>query len=726
MKNEPHSPTNHDEYPSDAFAYRDIEHSFLTFYERNARLKNSLSWRITSPIRCVPHYIRRLRSCFIRLRLVIQHSRTIFKFNKNKNILSQFKELFNKIRTPGKIDIAYHKWRQAHPLPLLHSDEISPRNILILISHEALHSPNYPDCLASLQTQRGCTTSIYPITTQLPSSFDAYDAVLWIRMATVLTADYGQIACRSLDSGNILFYADHDTQLSTVLHERPFFKPTFSPELLKQVDYLAAGCALSPTWLTKQSSLHDGMSDISLYEWVRNLSPTQTQHLPLCLSHLLDSAATQLIPPILSAPIATPPTKNQKITIIIPTAFQENYLKTLLKSLHNTMKSYKEDIEIVIITNKDIKQAESSLKDILIPYQLIFYNRDFNYSAFNNEAVQQTNGDILFFLNDDIELKDACWLPDMLALLLRSKTGAVGSLLLYPDNTIQHAGCLIGMNGGVGHIGVGLPADTKKYHGLLTAQREVSAVTGACMAIRREVFLQAQMFDEHLPLSFNDVALCLRLRDMGYTQYITTRSKIIHHESRSRGYDTTARKYQTNREHFLYARAHYPALREIDPYYNLNLDLSSIYEGYAPSSPARQALLLRPASPGCLIILAQRMDYDTSTIPLLTMLTEYKKKKAPVRLIIAGTNETRFSHQCRTIMTSEFVLMKHVQDIRTTLLEAPEDTLLLDLRLREIMEGMSPDRPLTGFWIHNGKPCFIDLFGRRTLLQQNSELTTIK
>ncbi|GBQ29462.1 glycosyltransferase [Gluconacetobacter sacchari DSM 12717] len=721
MKEKPSFPPDLDEYPSGALAYRDLEHSFLTFYQRNARLKNSLSWRMTLPIRQVTHHNRRWRARFARLRLAAQHLQALFQHTKQHGLAALWRTFREKGRAPTHIDLAYHHWRKAHPLPRLNDDEVTPRRLLVLISPEALRSPDYPVCLASLQEQRGCTVVVNPLSDPLPTQLDVYDAIIWMRTAAMLVPDYGQIACRALSDGSILFYADHDTHLSTILHERPFFKPAFSPELLGQVDYLAAGCALSPDWLAEQGRPDDSY----LYEMLRHLSSSQVRHLPLCLSHLPASVSARLVPPISPAAAPSPPImEGLKVSLVIPTAFHGTYLQTLLESLYRTTEGYREQLETIIITNKEPEQAEAALKDCLMPCRLIYYDRDFNYSAVNNEAVRQTEGAILFFLNDDIEFKDAYWLPDMLALLQRPQTGAVGSLLLYPDNTIQHAGCLIGMNGGVGHIGVGLPADTDIYHGILTAQREVSAVTGACLAIRRDIFLKAGMFDEHLPLSFNDVALCLRLRDLGYTQYVTTRSRIIHHESRSRGYDVTARKHQANREHFLYARTRYPGIREADPYYSPNLDLSSVYLGYASRSSAQQARFLRPPSPGCLILLAQRMDYDPSTQSLVDMLAQHKTEGL-IRLIIAGTNETRFSRQCCAALAPAPVRIEPVQNLRNALLNAPEGALFLDLRLLEVMDGLPPDLPLIGIWVHDGRLCFTDLFGRRTLQQQSLEQSPI-
>lgn len=722
MEEKPHVPDNLTDYPLGALAYRDLERSFFTFFQRNARLKKSLSWRMTLPVRRISYYGRPWLSYIFGLPLAVQHGYALFQHEKSRNPLKLWRLFRQKGRQPAHIDLAYHKWRKNHPLPRLHDDEIIPRTLLVLISPEVLCSTAYPECLESIKAQRGCKVDILSLSSPLPFLPGPYDAILWLKTATRLTPDYGQIACRALSEGMTLFYADHDTQLSSILYERPFFKPTFSPELLRHVDYLEAGCAFSPSWLAQQKKWQNSVNDTYLHEKFTDLTPSEVRHMPLCLSHLLAlrPARTPVASP---SQMTLPPSLiDQKITLIIPTAFYGTFLKTLLESLFRTTEKYRNNIDVIIITNNEKKQAEAALKDAPMPYRIIYYDHDFNYSTVNNEAVRQSNGDILIFLNDDIELQDNYWLPDMLSLLRRPKTGAVGCLLLYPDHTIQHAGCLIGMNGGVGHVGVGLPFNTDSYHNVLTAQREISAVTGACLAIRRDVFLKAGMFDERLPLSFNDIALCLRLREMGYTHYITTRSRIIHHESRSRGYETTAFHYQNNREHFLYARTHYSGFREADPYYNPNLDLSSLYKNYAPLSPVQQSQLLRPASSGYLILLSQRMDYDLSTQPLIAMLTRYKTRKMPVRLVLIGTEKTRFFRQCCAVSGPENITLEHPRNIRDILLNAQEHTRLIDLRLINIMGNIPPSLSLIGVWIENGVPCFTDLSGCQLLKEHAFEL----
>ncbi|WP_141916804.1 glycosyltransferase family 2 protein [Zymomonas mobilis] len=610
------------------------------------------------------------------------------------------KKKLSRFRGLTKIDLAYHNWRQNNPLPRLKDKEIVPLRILALLSPNVIQSPDYFDCIASLQSQRGCTVE----TVSLPLSqfsvvSEPYDVVFWIRMATIFEEDYGQIAYQKLSEGYSLFYADHDTKLSSILHECPFFKPDFSPELLNTVDYLAAGCAFRPYWMDGQINIDDNF----IYEKIKHLSRAKVKHLPLCLSHLTCPNTDQFFPP--QSPIKFSINefiKDKKITIIIPTAFYGSYLKNLLKSLHLTTKEFSNKIEIVIITNCSPSKSEEFLKNCPIRHKVIYYKNDFNYSGVNNKAVRETDGEILIFLNDDIELQDSHWLPDMLMLLQRPKSGAVGSLLRYPDNTIQHAGCLIGMNGGVGHIGVGLPVDSNTYHGIITAQREVSAVTGACLAIRRDVFLEVGMFDENLPFSFNDIALCLQLKDLGYTNYITTRSHIIHHESRSRGYDTTAHKYQTNREYFLYARSKYPSLRESDPYYNPNLDLSSVYMGYASLSEMQRKHFLYPRTQGCLVIIAQRMDYDQSAPIILDTLAQLVSC-GKTRVVIAGENETYFSRKCHDMLSPSSVLIKSINNLQNILLNAPEYTLLLDLNLLELTDGLPSSLPVIIFYIQNKK-----------------------
>ena len=162
----------------------------------------------------------------------------------------------------------------------------------------------------------------------------------------------------------------------------------------------------------------------------------------------------------------------------------------------------------------------------------------FNYSAMNNLAVAGAAGDIVLLLNNDIEIIEPSRLRELVSQALRPGIGAVGAKLIYPNGLIQHAGVAIGVGGVAGHVGHLTPRANPGYFGMLGLARSVSAVTAACLAVRREAFLEVGGMDaENLKVAFNDVDFCLRLRAAGYRNFFTPFAELYHHESVSRGSD---------------------------------------------------------------------------------------------------------------------------------------------------------------------------------------------
>ncbi len=196
---------------------------------------------------------------------------------------------------------------------------------------------------------------------------------------------------------------------------------------------------------------------------------------------------------------------------------------------------------------------------------MLHFSGPFNYSAINNFAVEHCDSPWLLFLNDDIEVIDQDWLTVMAEHVQRPEVGAVGPRLLYPDETVQHAGVVVGVGGIAEHAFRGLPAEAPGVCRQLQMTRNYSAVTGACLLTRRDVFEEIGGFDEErLPVAFNDVDLCLKMRRAGYLIVYTPFAKLYHHESASRRRSVEALETEVMRERW-------PDLLERDPYYNPNL-----------------------------------------------------------------------------------------------------------------------------------------------------------
>ena len=267
-----------------------------------------------------------------------------------------------------------------------------------------------------------------------------------------------------------------------------------------------------------------------------------------------------------------------KVSIIILNKDHKEDLERCITSLKN---STYDNYEIVIVENNSTEDAiwnyyKELEKDSRI--KIITCQGEFNYSAFNNEGVRNSEGKVLVFLNNDIEVINPSWIEEMLMYAMRTETGAVGARLFYPDRTLQH--CYIITGAGEDrvaiHAGHMLPENDYGYLDRIGFVQNVNAVTAACMMVRRQVFEEAGCFDEELPVAYNDVDLCLKIRQKGYDNIYTPYATLYHHESVTRGKDNSgdARKR-------LVAEAEYmknkwkEGLK--DPYYNPNFSLERAY-----------------------------------------------------------------------------------------------------------------------------------------------------
>ena len=200
----------------------------------------------------------------------------------------------------------------------------------------------------------------------------------------------------------------------------------------------------------------------------------------------------------------------------------------------------------------------------------------FNYSHLNNMAVATCGGEIVCLLNNDTEVITSGWLNEMVSHAIRPGIGAVGARLWYPDNTLQHGGVVLGIGVLADHIHTGLRRDNGGYFGRAWLIQNLSAVTGACLVIKKSTYLQVGGLNEqNLPVSFNDVDFCIRVRDAGYRNLWTPFSELYHHESATRGSDTdTPQKMKRARKEMEYMLDTYGATLTRDPAYNPNLSLS--------------------------------------------------------------------------------------------------------------------------------------------------------
>lgn len=263
------------------------------------------------------------------------------------------------------------------------------------------------------------------------------------------------------------------------------------------------------------------------------------------------------------------------VSIIIPNKDQSEALKKCLDSIREKT-SYRNYEIIIVENNSEEPETFAFYKKIAgEKIKVVTWEGEFNYSAINNFGVRHARGDYLLLLNNDVEIINGDWLTEMLSHCQRKEVGIVGAKLYYPDNTIQHAGIIIGIGGVAGSVFVGLPRAFSGYLHKASIQLDLSAVTAACMLVKRSVFEQVGGLEEKLKVAFNDVDFCLRVREKGYLVVYDPYAELYHYESKTRGAEDTKEKIRRFQMEIEYMRSHWIGLlKKGDPYYNCNLSLT--------------------------------------------------------------------------------------------------------------------------------------------------------
>jgi GT2 family glycosyltransferase len=264
------------------------------------------------------------------------------------------------------------------------------------------------------------------------------------------------------------------------------------------------------------------------------------------------------------------------VSLIIPTRDQVELLRTCISSIFD--KTDYPDFEVLIVDNQSSEPATLEYFAELAAeprIKVVPYDAPFNYSAINNHAAALASGQILGLVNNDIEVESAGWLQEMVSQAVREDVGAVGAMLLYPNDTIQHAGVIVGLHGIAGHVYAGLPRNHPGQMGRALLVQEMSAVTAACLLVRKSVFDQVGGLDEGLSVAFNDIDFCLRVRARGYRNLWTPHAVLYHHESASRGSEDTPEKQARFNAEIDFMQSRWGDLLLRDPSYNPNLSLGA-------------------------------------------------------------------------------------------------------------------------------------------------------
>ena len=411
----------------------------------------------------------------------------------------------------------------------------------------------------------------------------------------------------------VLLYSDEDKIDLDGSRTQPYFKPDWNPDLLFSQNYLCHFLVLKKEIILDVGGFREGYEGSQDWDLVlrvtSKLNSNQIVHIPDILYHWRiheSSVAMHLDAKSYSVKAAEKAmcdlalktdleaevvvvqeqylrmkrtinigSTSPLISIIIPTRDNYDVLKRCLETIRD--KTIFQNYEIIIIDNDSKDPATLELLRIEADFskqKVLNYKGSFNYSAINNFAVQKAEAQCVLLLNDDIEITDGDWLEELTSQAMRKEIGAVGGKLFYPDGAIQHAGILIGYCGVAGELYKGMPGDTPGQMQRANLIQNVSAVTGACLAIEKTKYLKVGGLDEkNLKVAFNDVDFCLRLIESGFRNLYTPFAKMIHHESISRGRDDTPSKKARFVSEANYMKHRWKDFINNDPMYNQNLSL---------------------------------------------------------------------------------------------------------------------------------------------------------
>lgn len=497
---------------------------------------------------------------------------------------------------------------QPHTLEIL--DEYARREPRIKLALKDTNDDNSIDFNIALKNIAGDFITLLNIKDLL-----APHALLWVALDII-----------SHPKG-MLWYSDEDKIDKNGERSDPFFKPDWNPDFFLSYPYnLASHLGVYRTSLVRQlNGFQQGYQDAQEYDLalraIEQISPSQIHHIPRILYHCykitdsipnhntnipisLPAAALDAVNDYLNRKqikaeaIPSPdnlyirvryqlPRRLPLITLIIPTRNGFQILSRCIESI--IKKTNYPNYEIIIVNNEsDDPKTIDYLRDLskLETIKVLDYPYIFNYSAINNMAINHAQGELVGFLNNDIEVINHDWLTEMISHALRPEIGAVGARLWYKNNTLQHGGVVLGISGVANHSHKGLAKGDIGYFGRAVLIQNFSAVTGACLVLRKNCFKAVGGFnEEQLAVSFNDVDLCLKLIKLGLRITWTPYAELYHYESASRGYDNTVKKLMRSQKEMAYMQEQWGDWLMLDPAYNPNLTLET--ENFALAWPPR-------------------------------------------------------------------------------------------------------------------------------------------
>ena len=379
-----------------------------------------------------------------------------------------------------------------------------------------------------------------------------------------------------------MIYSDEDKINLNGKRCDPNFKSDFAPDSLLSSNYICHFTVLRKTIIEKiggERSEYDGAQDYDLFlRFTENTTPERIYHIPKMLYHwrmvegstsmVIDNKGYALERGRLAVEDALKRRKikgkvkiakdcpyyyieydvsdNPKVEIIIPTKDLAITTRKCLESIYE--KTTYKNFEICLVNNNSEKQETFDLfeefKNKHNNFKVLDANFEFNYSKINNLAVKNTKSDYIVLLNNDTEIITPNWIEIMLGYAKQEHIGCVGAKLIYPDNTIQHGGVVLGLGGVASHVFLGFDRNATVWGGRLSVPYNYSAVTAACLMVSRKKYNEVKGLEEDLMVAYNDVDFNLKLLKKGYYNVFVPMAELYHYESKSRGRDTTSEKYK--------------------------------------------------------------------------------------------------------------------------------------------------------------------------------------
>jgi GT2 family glycosyltransferase len=409
-----------------------------------------------------------------------------------------------------------------------------------------------------------------------------------------------------------LIYSDEDIINAQGVRCNPYFKSDWNPDLLLSQNFISHLSAYETALVRAINGFREEFEGVQDYDLtlriIEKINPHQIRHIPHVLYHWraiegstagdvdantyayeaarkaiqehldrqqIDAYVTTAYGYNMNRVIYKLPKDLPKVSVIIPTKDKLELLRVVIEGVLE--KTDYPNLELIIIDNQSTKQETLNYLNNLstIPnVSIIAYDSPYNYAAINNLAVAQSTGDIILLVNNDIEVIAAGWLKEMVSHALRPEIGAVGALLYYNDDKIQHAGIVLCADV-ASHAHQFLNKGELGYHGKAHLLQNYSAVTAACMALRRTVFEEVGGFDEiNLPIAYNDVDLCLRIQEKGYRILWTPYAELYHYESASLGPPTSPERLTQFLRESAYLKSRWRNFIAHDPFYSPNLTLN--------------------------------------------------------------------------------------------------------------------------------------------------------